>query len=366
MPVADSGGMTTQKHPRLPVRLSVRTPVDLIAAVPYLIGFHPEDCVLVLGTDGRDNAINFAAGYTPLTTAGPLLRELADSLARSFLEQGGRRAVILGYGPEEPAVAGLFAVRDRLASHGAAVAETLRVTKDRYWSYECANPVCCPAEGVVYDVHRSTIPATAVAAGLRVRASREELLALVAPVGGARRAAMTRATRQAEERCARLRREAGDRGEVAVIAEGVRTVRTVVAAALDGAPPPKPDTVAWLSVLLVHPRVRDEAWAHIDRAHLTHHVGLWSHVLRHVDPDYAAAPAALLGFAAWQNDDPFLADVAVDRALEVDPEYSMARLVRRAVRYGLPPHRWEGFTPDWLAEYAPISEEATPQAGHGN
>ena len=275
MPVADSGGMTTQKHPRLPVRLSVRTPVDLIAAVPYLIGFHPEDCVLVLGTDGRDNAINFAAGYTPLTTADPLLRELADSLARSFLEQGGRRAVILGYGPEEPAVAGLFAVRDRLASHGAAVAETLRVTKDRYWSYECANPVCCPAEGVVYDVHRSTIPATAVAAGLRVRASREELLALVAPVGGARRAAMTRATRQAEERCARLRREAGDRGEAAVIAEGVRTVRTVVAAALDGAPPPKPDTVAWLSVLLVHPRVRDEAWAHIDRAHLTHHVGLW-------------------------------------------------------------------------------------------
>ncbi|MGV2387297.1 MAG UNVERIFIED_CONTAM: DUF4192 domain-containing protein, partial [Thermobifida fusca] len=72
--------MTTQKHPRLPVRLSVRTPVDLIAAVPYLIGFHPEDCVLVLGTDGRDNAINFAAGYTPLTTADPLLRELAASL----------------------------------------------------------------------------------------------------------------------------------------------------------------------------------------------------------------------------------------------------------------------------------------------
>src|SRR5690606_36783983 len=126
------------------------------------------------------------------------------------------------------------------------------------------------------------------------------------------------------------------------------------------------DTVAWLSVLLVHPRVRDEAWTHIDRAHLTHQVGLWSHVLRHVDPDYAAAPAALLGFAAWQNDEPFLADVAVDRALEVDPEYSMARLVRRAVRYGHQPRRWEGYSPNSHAAYAPISEEATLQAGQWN
>lgn len=62
--------MTTEEHFRFPVRLSVRNPVDLIAAVPYLVGFHPSDCVLVLGTDGRDGSIDFASGCGPLTGTG--------------------------------------------------------------------------------------------------------------------------------------------------------------------------------------------------------------------------------------------------------------------------------------------------------
>lgn len=347
--------MTTEEHFRFPVRLSVRNPVDLIAAVPYLVGFHPSDCVLVLGTDRRDGSIDFASGCGPLTGTGHGPRALAERLARSFVGQGCARAVVLGYGPEEPVTPYLLATRDRLVDLGAAVAETLRITGDRYWSHPRPDTDGCPPEGVAYDVHRSTIPAAAVAAGLRVRSDRGELLALVAPVDGAERAEMARATRDAEERCARLWGAFPAPRHAAFTAEGVRTVRSVVSAALDGAPP-DPATVAWLGVLLVDLRVRDEAWAHIHREHAVAHVGLWSHVLRRVDPAYAAAPASLLGFAAWQNDDPLLADAALDRALEAEPDYSMARLVRRAVHCGLPPHRWEGFTPDQLAECAPLGD----------
>ncbi|WP_267887169.1 DUF4192 domain-containing protein [Thermobifida halotolerans] len=191
---------------------------------------------------------------------------------------------------------------------------------------------------------------------MRVRADRAEILSLTDPVTGAERETMDRATRDAEQRCARLWGESGPTGRASLTAEGIRTVRTVVAAALNGEPPPAPATVAWLGVLLVDLRTRDEAWAHIDRSRIAAHISLWSHVLRRVDTAYAAAPASLLAFAAWQNDDPVLADAALDRAVAAEPDYSMAGLVRRAVHSGLSPRDWDGFTPEWLAEQAPVAD----------
>jgi len=49
------------------------------------------------------------------------------------------------------------------------------------------------------------------------------------------------------------------------------------------------------------------------------------------------APAALLGFVAWQSGNGALANVALDRALAEDPHYSMAVLLRQAVDSGAPP-----------------------------
>ena len=54
-------------------------------------------------------------------------------------------------------------------------------------------------------------------------------------------------------------------------------------------------------------------------------------------PDFVAPPAALLAFTAWQAGDGALASIAIERALEADPEYSMALLVADALHAGLPP-----------------------------
>ena len=59
--------MTTTRAPAPgpaagPPRLSLREPTDVLAAIPYLIGFHPTDCVVVLALHGRRMA--FAAPIT--------------------------------------------------------------------------------------------------------------------------------------------------------------------------------------------------------------------------------------------------------------------------------------------------------------
>src|SRR5260370_9284211 len=67
------------------------------------------------------------------------------------------------------------------------------------------------------------------------------------------------------------------------------------------------------------------------------HQRLWIDLVRRLPADCVAPPAALLAFTAWQAGDGALASVAIERALEADPDYSMALLVADALHAGLPP-----------------------------
>ncbi|PWR14884.1 DUF4192 domain-containing protein, partial [Micromonospora sicca] len=53
--------------------------------------------------------------------------------------------------------------------------------------------------------------------------------------------------------------------------------------------------------------------------------------------------ASLLAFAAWRSGAGALASVAVDRALAANPTYSLAQLIDRALREGLPPSVLDGW-----------------------
>ena len=59
--------------------------------------------------------------------------------------------------------------------------------------------------------------------------------------------------------------------------------------------------------------------------------------MRRADGPWLPAPASLLAFTAWQSGDGTLANIALDRALAADPDYSMARLLRDILAAGVPP-----------------------------
>jgi hypothetical protein len=100
------------------------------------------------------------------------------------------------------------------------------------------------------------------------------------------------------------------------------------------------DEVAWLTVLIAaYLPIRDLAWERTgDR---DWHVALWTDVLQRVEPDLAAGPASLLAFAAWRNGEGALASVAVQRALDVAPEYSLAHLMDEVLEQCLAPSAWK-------------------------
>ncbi len=94
------------------------------------------------------------------------------------------------------------------------------------------------------------------------------------------------------------------------------------------------------------------------------HRRLWIDVVRHAGEAYVPAPASLLAFIAWQTGEGALANIAIERALAADPDYSMAHLIGQAVSAGLPPSAARlPMTPEEVeASYAETDRPATRRA----
>jgi hypothetical protein len=260
-------------------------------------------------------------------------------------ENGFDRAFLVGYGTDAEVTPLILPVARRLTDMGVEVGEILRVYENRWWSYRCEEPGCCPAgscppEGTPFDISTSVIAAQATVAGQVALASRAELARTVAPLDGPARAAMRVATHRAERRltAAYVAASRAPIGSVPPggprVAEGVPLVKQIVERLPEL---PTDEEIAWLGVLLTHVRVRDEAWVRIDPDRASDHIVLWREVLRRVERSYTPAPASLLAYAAFIAGDGGLANVALDRAFDVDPGYTMAELLRDVIQAGVPP-----------------------------
>ncbi|MEV7228470.1 DUF4192 domain-containing protein [Polymorphospora sp. NPDC051019] len=331
-----STGPGARSGPPPPPKLSVRSPADLLAAVPYLIGFHPADSVVVVAL--RGSKIVFAArGDLPTPGASAPARDAtARHLALVVARQRADSAMIVGYGAATRVTPTVELVGTALREARLRVLEALRVTEGRYWSYLCDAVDCCPAEGTAYDPAATEVAAAATFAGQVALPDRAALANQVAPVVGPAREAMRQATRRADNRL----RELVDGAAPPTTAD--RVVRIAGEAAVRAAMTRHreqgrltDDELAWLTVLLPHLPVRDHAWERIGDDDWQ--VTMWTDVVRRVEPGLAAAPASLLAFAAWRAGNGALASVAIDRALHAEPGYPMALLIDEALQLGTPP-----------------------------
>lgn len=337
--------------------LTLRSPADLLAAIPYLVGFHPCESIVVVALAGPRMRVTFTMrSDLPESNDPAEVAERAAYLADVLAVQHPSHAMLAGYGAGIRVTPMIDALRTGLDRHGIPLREALRVQDDRYWSYLCDEADCCPAEGIAYDPCASGIAAHAVFAGCVALPDRHALVAEVAPVGGGARRAMRRATLRAEKRLAGLvTRElaASTAGEPArpLIEAGSAAIGAAIDRALTGELPDD-EATAWLAALLTHLRVRDEAWVLIDarddHAYRRALLALWTHTLRRAEPGYVAGPACLLAYAAWRDGDGGLANVALDRARAADPEYSMAGLLEKLLGTGTPPSAWRGLREDDL------------------
>ena len=316
--------------------LKISSPAELLAAVPYLLGFHPSDSVTVVAF--RGGRVHFAGRHDlpPPDSDSDDARAAAAHLAAVVAREAADGAVVIGYGAPARVTPAVLRTAEALRRVDVPTFDVLRVTGGRFWSYLCDGDDGCPDEGWPCPPEHSAIAAAATYAGHVALPDRDTLVAQLAPVGGA---AMAAATVRARERLSGLAdRDAGvgrrvHRAGRTAVRDAERRYRS--GGRLSD------DEVAWLGVLLADVAVRDYAWERVglDPWQLT----LWTDVVRRVEPAYVPAPAALLGFAAWRSGVGALAWAAVERSLEQDPAYGMAQTLREILTYAVSPAMVDGW-----------------------
>jgi hypothetical protein len=132
---------------------------------------------------------------------------------------------------------------------------------------------------------------------------------------------------------------------------GIRAVRAALRACRQGQAVTRAQA-GWLLVALGDSWVRDDALGRLDPAHRRADLKLWTDLTRLAVPGYVAAPATLLVHAAWRAGNGALANVAIDRALDDDPGYPLARTLQRVLALGAPPDKAEPpMTPRQVAAF---------------
>jgi hypothetical protein len=144
----------------------MRSPADVIHTVPYLLGFHPAESVVLIGLQGPSVKLTtrMDVGDGPAT-----FDQIHQAVTRHADD-----ALLLIYSD--------LAAPQWLLDLAPQFKDALHVRSGRWFSLLCANPRCCPPGGTeLPDAADSVVAATAVAAGLAPATSREEIAAALLP-----------------------------------------------------------------------------------------------------------------------------------------------------------------------------------------
>jgi hypothetical protein len=308
--------------------LTARSPEDLLALVPLVLGFVPHESVVML-TFGAQRTFH---ARVDLPVGEAEVAEVVQALLEPARRHLVRRVVFVLYAADDRAARTVARPLVRsFEEAGVEVIDVLRADGDR-WFTVLGRRQGVPAWGVPYDVSAHPFVAEAVLHGRVTHGSRAEL-------ADSLRSDPRRVARVAAALATRSRREPdGSTGRTAGEMEWAR--RLVDAHAAAGTAPSDADLARLLSGMR-DPLVRDAAWLVMTRETAREHVGLWTDIVRRSPVDVLAAPAAMLGFAAWLSGQGALAWCAIDRCRESVADYGLAGLLAEMLVHAVPPSAWE-------------------------
>ncbi|MEU3511424.1 DUF4192 domain-containing protein [Streptomyces longwoodensis] len=350
-------------------QVTLRSPAELADALPYLLGYRPEDSIILVSLHDRGGRGRFG-GRARLgipTQSGDwaaVAQQLAHGLVTGGERRGARPEQIVAYLCQEPAKGETGRnVMERLQplAHQLRVAcgrldvpviEALCISDGRFWSYCCGGQGCCPEEGEPMGLPGTSVLAAAAAyAGIQVRGTLRELRARLMPLETA--VAVEQEVALDTAGMSLVPRIFDETGRAEVADETIELAERLMHRLAATAPVPdsaaadrrdddllRADEAAALILGLQDRTTRDRAaeWMEGDEAGPA--LRLWRALARRCVGPYAEHAAALLtlaGWVAWSTGDELEAREALAMALGADPDYLFARLLHQACNEGLDP-----------------------------
>lgn len=340
------------------MRVRAREDRDIISAIPYLLGYHPTESVVVVGvTDGR---LGPAARLDVAALAGD--PELSGSHLGGMLASAYVPECLIIVFDDDPDLWWLSPLADAFAARDVAVVGGWQVGAEHFW------PLADPWDRrPVAELAGSSTAAELVLAGFNPRPDRAALVADLAPYPDAvsarlarQRAGLLPLTNRT--RIAAIEAWAGLLGDPAVPRPAAgrsvapprplsdRVTATLLAAVADrsirdamllATVVPGPALQACHDALRAD-HAGDPIWLTAtgdlpEQTRCEAAVEVLTHLARASTGRSAADPLAMLAAVHWWVGDGTLANVAVELALHADDSHVLSRLVGRILDVGLPP-----------------------------
>ncbi|MFJ3672901.1 DUF4192 domain-containing protein [Streptomyces sp. NPDC090106] len=350
-------------------RLTLRSPAELADALPYLLGYRPEDSIVLVALRDKEGRGTFGGrarlGIPANAEDWPAVaKQLAQGLVAGSERRNARPDQMVAYLCQEPGTGESGRqVMERLRALAqflrvecgrleVPVIEALCISDGRFWSYCCASEYCCPLEGHAMGLPgTSVLAAAATYAGLQVRGTLKELRARLLPWENAsalaQEVALDAAGMAIVPRILDASYRTGVAEETLELAEMLMLrfahaprVSGILTADLQDDQLLSHDEAATLILGLQDRTTRDRAAQWMEGDEAPHALRLWRALARRcVGPygEHAAAPLTLAGWVAWSTGDELEAREALAMALGADPEYLFARLLHQACNEGLDP-----------------------------
>jgi hypothetical protein len=304
------------------------SPHDLLAAVPFMVGYHPKDSLVVMALKSSKVAMAMRVDFPEPENMAAVSATIAGHLARESADE----AIIVGYLPSEVTDSDpLAVVRSVISLQNILVKECIVVSDGRFRSNLCADKVCCLPEGrPVPEILDSRVTAEQVAAGnplpfLDLDEMKRSIAAL--PVDKE----LVRIIKSfpeidyaGDDVTADQRAGANAINEMAIIFSSDQRIEDK-------------NLIALVLVRLLDLQVRDYAMGMTTAETSDQLWDMWRWLMRIAPAGYVAPVAVIFATMSYERGDGALAQRALDRAMADSPGYQMAKLLRRTFAAGWPP-----------------------------
>lgn len=315
---------------------SVKTPADLLSAVPFLIGYHPENSLVLISV--KDDALAMAMRVD--FPEAELKDGASELLANHLVRDKAESALIVGYvnSDNTNAEAILNQVADQIRFTNINVREVMLVKDNRWRSLICNDLTCCPENGSeLPDFASAQITAEQVAQGkiLPFHDNAQLVASLASFEVSTEPKFMDQISFLVKENTI---------GELSMKPDFVRANvpnLLVIKEMFAKGQPIDNDLKAQVIAVMQDIQARDFALGCFNDDEAGMALALYTDLYKTAPKDFAYPLATLASAFAYETGNGALAHRLLDKAIEVSPDYSLARLLRRVFSSGWPV---EGFS----------------------
>jgi len=339
--------------------IKLTSPHELLAVVPYLLGFNPTNSIMVLCLTNNRLGLTQRLDLPRPEHA----RQVALALMPSLVVENPDSVVLIGYenhaGDSEPALESLTAA---LQSREVEIHDRIIVRNGRWRSLDCHNPACCPLQGspVPEPADVPGVVSEFIGQGISPHPDREALAEQLE--AGPQAESVAKVLRSRQKAIAKtVGSQSVPRAELFAAWPRILDPEASVISPEDAALAAmslldveiRDGLVAWLSPGTLNINELSDAvqelfcglepaWGeeHCDPTSIASQNAVQDRLVRlcAMLPDHVATPAlSVLASFTWWRGDGALARVALDRALRCDPEYRLAQLLLKMVDLAIRP-----------------------------